>query len=302
MDIINCDLENAGDLAECYNQHIIGLPYCYPVSPEEFTWGIQRGRYNAKPFETLHSDKLIVSKKNGSIDGFVHIAIEERTEGDHPRKNGNIRFISYPPGNRLLGQALLNEAERHFREQNIHQINVFNYMYRFYHPDHGHCEKHGHITGLLGINGYTISNAPKMQINMAWENFQIPEPLLPDDSVDIEVEQIEGYGELPNLMIRSLRDGKSFGSCESYSLSHLQLTDCAQDKLLIRWLGVNDSKQTRGWGLYLLQRTLWEAQQIGYKHSLISTGVTNHRALLCYTNYGYQVIHSSYAYVKTLTE
>ncbi len=300
MSIKYRDPENAGDLADSYNRLITGLPYCYPVSPEEFIWGIQKERYTAKPFENLHSDKLIINEEAGRINGFIHIAIEKKKEQDQIQKNGIIRFISYQPGNRLIGQTLLNEAENHFRDQGIHLIKVFAYIYRFYYPDHGQCEKHGHISGLLGINGYTPSNSPPRQINMAWENFQISEPVRPDEAIMVDVEKIEGYGQLPNLMIHARRNGQSIGECESYSLGHLQRSNDAQDQILIRWLGINNNEQTKGWGLYLLQRTLWEAQQVGYKHSLIATGENNHRALLCYTNYGYQVLHSSQAYVKHL--
>ena len=138
-------------------------------------------------------------------------------------------------------------------------------------------------------------------------DFQVSEPVLPEESVKIKVNPVAGEGELPNIMMcayspRAIREDGLFGECYSFSLGHLQRSERAQDQLYINWLGVHKKFQNRGWGRYLLIRTLWEAQKIGYKHSLLSTGEKNHRALLFYTNYGYRVLHSSYTFVKSLSE
>ena len=63
-------------------------------------------------------------------------------------------------------------------------------------------------------------------------------------------------------------------------------------------LGVEDLDQTRGWGLYLLHRSLWEMRKIGYELTTISTDWRNYRALLLYTNYGYHAIDTVYRWGK----
>ena len=134
---------------------------------------------------------------------------------------------------------------------------------------------------------------------MAWENFHVSEPVLPERQVEIEVEQVPGHGDLPGLVIRSYRGGSQFGTCQSYSAGQRQRAEEAQDQFFVRWLGIDEGEQHRGWGRYLLHRTLWEMQEIGYKHSLISTGIHNHRALLFYTNYGYHVVDTTYNFSKS---
>ena len=59
-----------------------------------------------------------------------------------------------------------------------------------------------------------------------------------------------------------------------------------------------DGEQGRGWGRYLLTRTLWEARRLGYRHTAISTCKRNYRAQLFYTNYGYRVTDTVYGFIK----
>ncbi|MDP6041573.1 MAG: hypothetical protein QGG64_23700, partial [Candidatus Latescibacteria bacterium] len=78
-------------------------------------------------------------------------------------------------------------------------------------------------------------------------------------------------------------------------------SDAFQDTFFVRWLGVQDERQHRGWGRYMLLRSHWENQKLGYRHASISTSTNNHRALLFYTNYGYSVRDTWYEYVKELS-
>ncbi|MFQ6041416.1 MAG: hypothetical protein ACE5PV_11220 [Candidatus Poribacteria bacterium] len=49
-----------------------------------------------------------------------------------------------------------------------------------------------------------------------------------------------------------------------------------------------------------MQRNLWEMRKIGYKNTAISTDITNYRAQLFYTNYGYRVVNTGYGLVKDI--
>ena len=102
--------------------------------------------------------------------------------------------------------------------------------------------------------------------------------------------------------MKAVRDGESFGICVTVSLAHRYQVDAIQDTFFVTGLGVDDIDQHRGWGRYLLLRSHWENQKVGYKHASISTGTRNHRALLFYTNYGYRVQDTCYEYCKKLDD
>ena len=55
-------------------------------------------------------------------------------------------------------------------------------------------------------------------------------------------------------------------------------------------------------GKWLLLRTRNEMLERGYRHTAISTAVSNHRAFLFYSNYGYRVVDWTYGLSKSLLE
>ena len=307
MPIHHWTLERAGDLAECYNRQIAGLPYCYPQSSEGFVQGIQEDLQELYGWsrDYLHSEKMIVAEEGSGLAGFVHVGVEEKEEKGYLKKRGIIRFLGYEPGHRPIGQALLDETERQFQHWGITDVLAFSkgYIYHFCSPDGGYSELAGHISGLLGINGYKISGRT---VNMALENLQLSEPVIPDQEVQIAVAGDNKRSKLPQVNVRAYASGGSpddaFGECFAYPLEHVQSAEGAQDQIYINWLGVNGEFQGKGWGRYLLLRALWEAQKVGYKHSVLATDERNHRAQLFYTNYGYWTTHSSYSYSKDLSE
>jgi ribosomal protein S18 acetylase RimI-like enzyme len=263
-------MDRAGDLAECYSQQISNLPYCYPVSSDDFAWNIQRELHHfyGPPSEDLHSERFIVWNERGQVLGFVHVAVA-RKKGESPSERGIIKFICYKPGNRAIGQALLGETESYFREKKLQMIAAFpkRHIYHFCSPDGGYSELHGHINALLSMNGYTIS---ERIVNMSWTDFAVSEPDLPDDSIRVKVAFPTEIGELPNIMIETYSSSATpnegpLGECYSYSMGYLQRSEYAQDQIFINWLGVRRDFRGKGWGRYLLLRTLWEARKIGYK-------------------------------------
>ena len=49
FELSTCDLEDAALLTEYYNQQIADMPFCYPVTQDEFTTGISHDRYEDVP-------------------------------------------------------------------------------------------------------------------------------------------------------------------------------------------------------------------------------------------------------------
>ena len=100
MEIQQWDITEAPKLTRVYNEQIAEVPYCYPVSPEEFEKGIRATKKH------LHSDQLIIGKQNGEIIGFAHAAVEDKdTGGGKVESVGCIRFLTYERGHRPAGQA-----------------------------------------------------------------------------------------------------------------------------------------------------------------------------------------------------
>lgn len=301
MKIDTWNMTQIGALSDFYNQQIQSVPHCYPVSPEDFNWQLERnmGHLSGIRPGQLHSDQLIVAQENEKIQGFVHVAVEERTVKEQVSKRGIIRFMGYEPNKRLVGQKLLKEAERFFVNLGLNKASAFTkgYVYHFYSEDGGCSEHMAHVWSLLGSQGYAVS---ERVLNMAWHNFHVDEPILPDSKATIEVSKGGDEGISPNVMLFAKMDNQEIGECLAYSLGHLQQSEEAQKYLVINWLVAQKEFRQQGWGKYLLLRTLWEAQQEGYKHCLLGTDERNYRAQLLYTSCGYQIAHMSSIFTKDL--
>lgn len=298
-------IEDAGELVHVYNKQVAQIPHCYSVSPEEFRKGLLYQKDADKPYENLRSEKIIVGKQNNRIVGFADVAaVANIKEGDQEEHQGLIRFLTYQPGCRPVGQALLEESERYLSGLGEHRIKAYrvtfhqDYCYRFYHLGFGLVsDQISHIYALFRMNGYEICGG---EIFMDQPNYSVDEPVSPDDQVEVTVEQHPGRGKLPGLIIKALRAGKEIGVCESVSAGKYCQASEAQDWVFIKWVGVEEEEQAKGWGRYVLNRNLWEARKIGYKNTVISTNIKNYRALLFYTNYGYRVVDTTYGFVRDI--
>lgn len=293
-------LDEATGLTNFYNEQTADLPYAHAVSAEEFDWGIQNPWWHDQsPCDNLKNEELIVAKEKGQIIGFIHVADEKISHDKKQPPSGIIRFLSYTPGYRDAGQKLLDAAETRFRKHGFSQAYAFlgQYAYRFHVLGYGVSEQQGHIVGLLGLNGYQIHSGA---VFMEDPNFEIEEPILPDPDVEIQVTETAGRGDRPNLHVEAYRDGERFGVCATISLAHRHPVDALQDTFFVIGMGVNGGDQNRGWGRYLLLRSHWENQKLGYRHASISTSTDNYRALLFYTNCGYHVRDVWYEYGKNL--
>ncbi|HIE27392.1 TPA: GNAT family N-acetyltransferase [Candidatus Poribacteria bacterium] len=308
MQVEYWDVANAGELVHVYNEQLSGVPHCYPVSPEEFEIGIRYRKDADEPYEELHSEKIIVCRQNGKILGFADVALVE-TEADGQKKHkGLIRFLTYQPGYRPVGQVILTEAERYLRDLGMNQITVFriaydddDFSYRFYQLGFGLVsDRMGHVYALFRMNGYEINRREQGEIFMDQPEYSVDEPVLPDSRVEIVVKQKPGRGILPGLTVQAFRSGREIGICKSFSVGRYCQASEAQDWCFIKWLGVEEEERGKGWGRYLLQRNLWEMRKIGYKNTVISADIKNYRAQLFYTNYGYRVVNTGYGLVKNI--
>ncbi len=306
MKITYRDIADAGELVHVYNKQFADVPHCYNVSPGEFENGLRCRKDADEPYENLRSEKIIVAEQNGQIAGFVDVAvvsdIEEEGQKEH---QGLIRLLTYQRGRRSVGQALLEESEKYLSGLGEDEIKAFrvsyrnDYCYRFYHLGFGLIsDRASHICALFRVNGYEVVGG---EIFMDQPNYSLDKPISPGDQVEIVVEQHHGRGDLPGLTVLAMRGGSEIGVCESVSAGKYCQAGEAQDWIFIKWLGVEEEEQAKGWGRYLLRRNLWEAQNIGYKNTVISCNIKNHRAQLFYTNYGYRVADTTYGFGKHIS-
>jgi GNAT superfamily N-acetyltransferase len=298
MEIRDWAIDNVNDLAGVYNAQIADpIPHCYAVSAEEFG----AGRYQKTGGDYLaafHDERVIVALQRGQVQGFAHVTVGEIEHRDRQLSGGFIHLLTYAVGHRDLGQAILTACERHFRDTGASTIWAFDgYFYRFHHLGFPLVsDRMGHVYGLLGMNGY--KPAGEGEIFLEYLNYSVDLPAVPDPVVEVQVQVREGQGDLPNVTVRALRDGEELGGCGALSGGDFCRAREAQARIFIDGLSVTDENQGQGWGRYLLTRTLWEARQLGYTHTVISTSKRNYRAQLFYTNYGYRVTDTVYGFVK----
>lgn len=302
MKIYHKEVADSKDLVHVFNGQLKYVPYFYPVSTEEFEEGIQKRNNNSNSYAELGFEKIIIGEQNGKICGFAHVSVGELRNFSDLKQGGFIHFMTYQPGYRPIGQAILAECERYLQKLGIKQIwafmNACNYC--FYHLGFGYLsDKMAHVYGLFRMNGYEIDIG---EFFMSYPEYEIPEPILLDDEIGIKVEKKDGNGALPNLHVKAFLNDEEIGECHTVSLGEFYRAKEAQNSFFTKWLGVDEKAQGRGLGKYLLQRTFWEMQKIGYKNAIISTNIKNYRAQLFYTNFGYKVTDTSYGLVKKFNE
>lgn len=300
MNIETWNLDDSKKLTDFYNQQIANLPYRFPVTQEEFDWGIRHSKKEDIRHTNLHSEQFFVGEESNEIKGFIHVAIEEAEEDGQKIQNGLIRFFSYQPGYRQLGQALLEQAEDYLRQHQVKAIKAFSpaFNYRFFFIGYGVPDSWGHVTGLLRINGYEIFYG---EIFMAYPNFQLPEPKAPGKYDDMTWEDLETRSTISGLSLRVFLEGRHIGICNTLAMSHFYLAEEVQNTCFVAWLNIEEEHQGKRWGEFLLHTNLQKLKERGFQHTLISTNINNHRALLFYTNMGYQIVDTSYAFLKNLT-
>lgn len=275
-----------------------GVPHCHPVGEEEFGSALGTTVGEGPEHERLRSQAACVAREGETILGFVHTAVGPTEDEDLIR--GSIRFLWYERGRREAGQALLDAAEQDLRGKGMDRIEAIHCddAYRFYHVRYGHLsDRLEHVQVLLKFNGYAASNG---EVVLDWPAYDPVEPQAAGVEAEIALEWKDGRGRLPNLAIKALRDGERIGYCACVSCGEFSSAEAAQDVLFVDGLFINDEVQGRGLGRYLLQRAMRELYGAGYRNASISTDWQNHRALLFYSNYGFQMADWTFCYEKRL--
>jgi len=125
MKITSLELVDVGDLADVYNEQVAWVPHCYPTTPEEFEAALHERTARDKHAKQLGSDKLFIGEENGAVIGFAHAAMGELDVDGYQKCGGFIHFLTYRPGRRAVGQALLEACERHLREARAGRLWAF---------------------------------------------------------------------------------------------------------------------------------------------------------------------------------
>jgi len=300
MKIKDWEIAKIGELAHVYNGQIATVPHCYPVTPLEFETERSPAEWIQKALQNeFHDEKIFVGEQNGEIHGFAHVSIGSINVHGKMKSGGIIHFLSYSPGYRPIGQALLEECEHYLCGLGVNQIWAYQVSsgYNFYHLGWGHLsDQMSHVYALFLINGYETDDSA---IFTEQRDYSISEPALSDAQVGIVVEQHLGRGIRPGVRIEAFRSEKLIALIESKSIGDFSRRPEAQESFLIEDFGVVDeTEKGKGLGRYLLLKMLWEMRKLGYKHTVISCSWDNPRAVLLYTNYGYQLTDTTYGLVK----
>jgi GNAT superfamily N-acetyltransferase len=304
MDIVEFEPVMAADVARCYNELIEGLPYCCPVLPARFL----DARHLACPL--CREESLLVARvAGGDVAGFVHTGIaaapgdEERCDQDEP---GIIRFLSYRPGQRRVGEALLEAAENWVRERRRPRVMAWSndYLYPFYHSPFAHMsDRLGHLHPLFYLAGYRMLFS---ELIFEWPDFDPPRTTRPELVFDQRSERRDdvtmgGRTLKPVLKLRALQDSVELGSCEMTGWREGYAWREAADWCFCASLMVKDEVRGRGLGKFLLATGLAEMRKAGFRHAGVSTDWDNYRAQLFYTNLGYRLRDRTFAFEKDLS-
>lgn len=318
MEILPLQSNMIGHLARLYNQAVEPIPYCYPVSRDEFLQELaplfdgaqgQMQQDEASKDEVpkdeahggavRHDEVVFVAVENRKLAGFVHAAMGSPRPGKDPEE-GLIRFLWYRPGLREAGERLLDVAERHCASCGATAVSAFSngHRYSFYMMKAAFMsDVLGHVAAVLGMRGYARNRG---EVFLDWPEFTIVDPGPLPNGLPVQVLHTGGRSRLPGVTVRVGPEDKEVGICENVSAGEFSLDRLAQETVFTTWLGVDDEYQGLGLGRWLMLRALWEAQQIGYRHAAISTGWENYRALMFYCNFGYTVANWTYGYRREL--
>lgn len=320
MKIKTLELDHASVLTDFYNEQFSGMPYCYPVSEDEFGTGIRWHEEEDRPYEDLTDESILVAEdEGGAVAGFAHVAVCRRGEeedliGLHPIEDlleeriGLIRFFHYRAGSRPSGQVLLEAAEARLRDFGVGQIRAFSYFgYRFYRFCHAfQSDRMGHVAALLSMNDYRITRGI---ILLELPDFAVPDPVLPDPGVTTRFDVQAGRGRLPNMEFQLFRGDQCIGQGFAQSLGDFCRSPLAQDTFYIPWFSiegspvggrVSEGEQGKGFGRYMMEVLLREMRQLGYRHATTQANTGSPRPILLYTNMGYRVVDTNYQYFKDL--
>jgi ribosomal protein S18 acetylase RimI-like enzyme len=288
-------------IVQAYNAAVAPVPHCYRVRRDDLRLALAPV-VDGEQSETRRDEAVFVAVDQKTVAGFVHVAIGPPKPHKDPEEEGLIRFLWYRPGLRQAGEALLDAAEKHVRERGHAAISAFpqKHRYPFYHLAAAYLSDYlGHVIALLGLGGYRRSNG---EVFLDWQDFSLNEPGDLPVSAQIQVEHTDGRGRLPGVTVRAMQGDRQIGICENASAGEFSRDRLAQEWLFTTWLAVDGEYEGMGLGRWLLHRALWEGRVMGYRHAAISTAWENYRALMFYSNFGYQVVDWTYGYRRELDQ
>ena len=301
MKIEQIPLERIGELTSIYNDYVADVPLSDAVSEERIA---EIGAWRDDRSAQLETEQTIyAASEEGCHVGFVHIALGRfpgpELRGDQqPGSTGVIRLLTYPPGRRQAGQALLEAADTHLVKQGASRILAFlNNGYLFQRFAYGELpDTCGHLVALLGMNGFKVARG---EVFMHYADFIIDKTIPPDPGVDLSVERIaQATGTRDSIRVVVKKREELIGVCEGHSLGLWGHSARSHATVVLGPIDVEDAFQGRSWGKFLTNAMLEEASALGYQHTATSTQQENHRAQLFYTNMGYRITDVAHSWLK----
>lgn len=175
---------------------------------------------------------------------------------------GVIRFFAYRRGQRHVGDALLVAAESWMQGRGLKQSKVMPqpWRYPFYGFPHSYMSDHlDHIQALLRYRGFNKSGG---EVFLDWLDMQ---PVKVSDSsgfnYELQVEDSPGAGRLPGLKVRAMKEDAQIGQCLLDSGAESSTADEAHGFAFCNILGVEESYQGSGLGLFLLAHAMCLAKE-----------------------------------------
>jgi GNAT superfamily N-acetyltransferase len=240
------------------------------------------------------TEAIFVALDGGAVVGFVHCAIG--APGDHLEGTmGIIRFLAYSAGRRAAGQLLIDVSHDYFARHGMSSVIAFGHehTYPFYCCSSAYLsDRMGHIEALLRANEYRRFTG---EVIMDWPSFTAVRPApVPATGVRITVRHPRNKGRLPGIHLRAMRGKREVGQCICVSAADFSNGRTSHQRIYVMWLGVDEKRQGRGMGKYLLSRALYEARKIGYTDATITTAFLNYRGAVFYTNFGFRIVDWTY--------
>ena len=300
MEIVAYQPELATDMHNLYNQTIAPVAHCYPIDLKRFTEALEPTlkTHNKGP-KNMRSQKAFVAIEQNTVLGYVQAGLLVDSE-EHIQCAG-IRFLSYKPGHRSVGDALIKKIESWSRNAGATTLFAFHQQHRlpFYHYAGSHLsDRMGHIQASFAMRQFEKFAGA---VFLTHDNFRPREPQPNDFTMTTKVAQkYEGNTHLPNLIHEALINNKVVGTCISISSEVDLKHNDVKDFLFVDELDVEEQWQGKGIGKYLLQSVLNSAYDIGYRQAGISTTWDNHRAFIFYSNFGFAVSDWTYGWKKEL--
>lgn len=289
MTISEWNPSDSGRLTAAYNAQAVEIPYDdYPVDPETLVDAL------SLPNPDFSDGRLFVSEDGGDPKGFIHVGTIPG-DGDSGERHGLVRYLCFPRDRRDIGQALLDSAHEYLNPL-ASTCRAFDHRYPYSCMSHP-CLKSPweHVYALLGSNGYEQVE-PWVHV-MDLRDYKMPEPALPYHGIDVQVNDEThfpdhtNYGDLPTVAVRLFRGDKWIGATEAqpHYLPHWDRE--LQYTCITLGIDVNETERGRGFGRYLMKRSLYEMQRAGCQHAILGTNQDNYIALSLYASLGYRTCY-----------